>query len=167
MLSWALFIVFPAICAFAAAMDFFTMTIPNRISLALAALFFVIFPFSGLGWYDLGLHLLTGFVVLLLSIGMFALRWFGGGDAKMLAAVALWFGPSHMFEYLIFVAFSGGVLAMAILMFRSMPLPLFLASESWALRLHERRGGIPYGIALATGALLVYPSTEWFQALAG
>ena len=49
----------------------------------------------------------------------------------------------------------------------TMPLPRVLLGEPWALRLHRHDSGIPYGLALAAGALLVYPHTVWFSILAG
>jgi prepilin peptidase CpaA len=49
---------------------------------------------------------------------------------------------------------------------RAVPLPRVLLGEAWALRLHRHDTGIPYGLALAAGALLVYPSTVWFTGLA-
>ena len=41
-----------------------------------------------------------------------------------------------------------------------------LPGPAWALRLHERGCGIPYGVAIAGAALLIYPSTPWFAAFA-
>jgi prepilin peptidase CpaA len=38
-----------------------------------------------------------------------------------------------------------------------------LADQEWALRLHRPNGGVPYGIALAAAALLIYPDTPWMQ----
>ena len=52
-------------------------------------------------------------------------------------------------------------------MLRSVPLPSVLWGEAWALRVHREDSGIPYGIALAAGALLVYPQTVWFERIAG
>jgi prepilin peptidase CpaA len=43
-------------------------------------------------------------------------------------------------------------------------LPPALADHAWVARLHEPNGGVPYGIALAAAALLVYPSTAWMRA---
>jgi prepilin peptidase CpaA len=51
-----------------------------------------------------------------------------------------------------------------ILEFRKRSLPPALARQPWLVRLHEPAGGVPYGIALAAAALLVYPSTVWMQA---
>jgi prepilin peptidase CpaA len=44
-------------------------------------------------------------------------------------------------------------------------MPSILAGKRWAERLHEPGGGVPYGIALAVAALVIYPSTIWMQAL--
>ena len=52
--------IFPGAMALAAASDFFTMTIPNRLVLALASCFFVVAPLAGLGWSDVGLHMALG-----------------------------------------------------------------------------------------------------------
>jgi prepilin peptidase CpaA len=69
--------------------------------------------------------------------------------------------------YMLWVALAGGVIAAAFLAVRSVPLPRVLLGEAWALRLHRHDTGIPYGLALAAGALMVYPQTVWFSALAG
>jgi prepilin peptidase CpaA len=45
------------------------------------------------------------------------------------------------------------------------PLPRQLLGEAWAHRLHREGGGIPYGVALAAGVLMIYPDTTWFAAL--
>ena len=42
---------------------------------------------------------------------------------------------------------------------------LSLAGQAWLTRLHAKESGIPYGIALAIGALMVYPETEWIKAV--
>jgi prepilin peptidase CpaA len=44
-------------------------------------------------------------------------------------------------------------------------LPYALASQPWLQRLHDSHSGIPYGIALAIGALMVYPETDWIKAV--
>ena len=44
-----------------------------------------------------------------------------------------------------------------------LPLPAALAGQEWAQRLHRVDAGVPYGIALAASALLVYPDTFWMQ----
>lgn len=162
MIEYAVLLVFPAAMAFAGAMDLFTMTIPNRISIVLVVAFGVAAAMTGIGWAGLANHVGAGLLMLCVGIGMFALGWLGGGDAKLLAATALWIGFDYLVPYLLVAGIAGGVLAIAILMYRSMMPPLWLARQEWALRLHGARTGIPYGIALAAAGLHVFPSTGWF-----
>ena len=156
---------FPALMAFAAASDLFTMTISNRVSLLLAAGFILLAGLSGMPFQQFLLHLAAGATVLIVAFGCFAMGWVGGGDAKVAASAALWFGFSHLLEYLVYASLFGGALTLLLLQFRQMPLPYSLGSQGWLLRLHHKDTGIPYGIALAAGALAVYPQTQWIRAV--
>jgi prepilin peptidase CpaA len=156
---------FPALMAFAAASDLLTMTISNRVSLALAAGFVVVALASGMGFADILSHLGAGAAVLALAFACFAMGWVGGGDAKVAAGAALWFGFAHLMNYLIYASLFGGALTVLLLQFRQWPLPYPLAGQAWLLRLHAKESGIPYGIALALGALMIYPETEWIKAV--
>ncbi|MEL6287785.1 MAG: prepilin peptidase [Pseudomonadota bacterium] len=152
---------FPGLIAFAGAMDLFTMTIPNRISICLVAGFLIYAPMTGLSLYDIGLHIACGILILALTVGMFELGWMGGGDAKILSAISLWFGFTHLGSFLMLVCILGGLLTLALLMFRKFPLPGAWVRQAWLNRLHHPKTGIPYGISIAAGALIVYPSTQW------
>jgi prepilin peptidase CpaA len=154
---------FPALMAFAAASDLFTMTISNRVSLALVAGFLALAIASGMAPSDILMHLAAGSVVLVGAFACFAFGWIGGGDAKVAASAALWFGFAHLLNYLIYASLFGGVLTLLLLQFRQWPLPYALAGQSWLLKLHAKESGIPYGIALAVGALMIYPETEWIR----
>jgi prepilin peptidase CpaA len=158
-------LLFPALMAFAAASDLFTMTISNRISLALAAGFLALATVSGLGLPEILSHLGAGAAVLALAFGCFAMGWVGGGDAKLAAATALWFGFGHLLDYLLYGSLFGGALTLLLLQFRQWPLPYSFAGQAWLLKLHAKDSGIPYGIALAIGALMIYPDTEWIKAV--
>jgi prepilin peptidase CpaA len=165
-LQQILLFVFPFAMAYAAAADLLTMTIPNRLSLGLLAAFAVIAPIAGLAWQAILIHLAVGSGMLLLGIALFAFGVVGGGDAKLLAAASLWLGLEPLVPFLGYVGLFGGVLALAVLAYRSVPAgarPL----PGWALRLHTKGGGVPYGVAIAAGALTVYPSTFWYAALGG
>jgi prepilin peptidase CpaA len=164
-LDIARLLIFPALMAFAAASDLFTMTISNRVSLALVAGFLALALLSGMGLYDILLHLGAGACVLAVAFGCFAMGWVGGGDAKVAAGAALWFGFGHLMNYLVYASLFGGALTLLLLQFRQWPLPYALAGQSWLLRLHAKESGIPYGIALAIGALMIYPETEWIRAV--
>ncbi len=165
-LLFALFLIFPAAMVFAGSMDLFTMTIPNRISIGMIIGFLVAAPFSSLSLTAFLWHLAAGATMLVVGILMFSRGWLGGGDAKLLAAASLWLGFERLFEYLLYVAMAGGALAFLILLYRSLAPPVWLFNQEWAMRLHAKTGGIPYGIAIAAGGLCVYPSTVWFTSLA-
>src|SRR5690606_12645484 len=111
------------------------------------------------------MHVGAGLAVLALAFACFAFGWIGGGDAKVAAAAALWFGFDHLLEYLLIASALGGVLTLLLLAFRQVPLPYALVGQRWLLRLHHKDTGIPYGIALAAGALLIYPDTPWIKAV--
>lgn len=164
-LDIARLLLFPALMAFAAASDLFTMTISNRVSLALIAGFLALAVLGGMGLHDMLMHIAAGAAVLVVAFACFAMGWVGGGDAKVVACVALWFGFDHLLEYLVYASLFGGALTLLLIQFRQWPLPYALAGQAWLSRLHDRKAGIPYGIALALGALMVYPETEWIKAV--
>jgi len=164
-LDTARLLLFPALMAFAAASDLFTMTISNRVSLALAAGFLILALMSGMAMHDILLHVAAGATLLAGAFVCFAMGWVGGGDAKVAAAAALWFGFGHLLDYLVYASLFGGALTLLLLQFRQWPLPYPLAGQAWLLKLHAKESGIPYGIALAIGALMIYPETEWIKAV--
>jgi prepilin peptidase CpaA len=159
-------LLFPALMAFAACSDFLTMTISNRVALALIGGFFVAALMTGMGTAAVVSHVSAGLVVLVLGFACFARGWIGGGDAKLAAGTALWLGFDHAFAYLLWASVFGGILTVAVVYFRTMPLPQSLERQDWALRLHKLDAGIPYGIALAVAALMIYPDTSYMHAVA-
>ena len=158
-------LLFPVLMAFAASSDLLTMTISNRLSLALAGSFFPLTIVIGMSLPAIGMHLAAAALVLAVCFGFFSMGWMGGGDAKLAAATTLWFGFDYLLDYLIYASLFGGALTLLLIQFRKLPLPEALARQSWILRLHETGGGVPYGIALAAAALTVYPKTAWMPAL--
>ena len=81
--------IFPGAMALAAVTDLFTLTVPNRLVLALAALFFLAAPVAGLGLHDIGIHVVLALAALGLGFILFSLGVVGGGDAKLFAELAL------------------------------------------------------------------------------
>jgi len=156
---------FPAMMAFAASSDLFTMTIANRVSLILVAGFGLLAALIGMSLTAMLTHAGASAMVLAVVFLLFSRGWIGGGDAKLAAATALWFGFAHLADYLFYASLFGGALTVAIIQFRAMPLPQAFVGRDWAERLHRSDGGVPYGIALAAAALLVYPQTEWMAAI--
>ena len=164
MLHLTTLVFFPAVMVFAALSDLFTMTISNRLSIALVAIFFPFAIWAGLSPQDIAIHFACGFAVLVLTFTMFAMGWIGGGDAKLAAATALWMGWGQLGDFGIDTALIGGALTLAILAARHIPLPAWAVGVNWISRLHDRDSGVPYGIALAIAGLLLYPETGLWSA---
>jgi prepilin peptidase CpaA len=151
-----------AIIILAAVYDAATLTIPNWISAVLTAIFPVVAVSSNLGLGDVGIHAAIGFAALVVGVGMFAMNWIGGGDAKFFAAVSLYVGLSSFGSYATVVVVAGGMLALTILGARTLArsgLPM-----DWFLKFTRGGSVIPYGIAIAIGALFVLPETRLFAA---
>ena len=91
--------------------------------------------------------------VVLLAIGtpMFVTGKLGGGDVKLLASIGLWFDFGGAVRMVVAVAIAGGIVTMLVLTLRTV---------GWNEALRDRvvllrpRSGIPYGVAIAAGALL-------------
>ncbi len=168
MVSLCLLVVFPFLMAYAAVSDVLTMMIPNRVSVALAGAFAVLALATGLGWFEVASHVGAGVLVLAVGFGLYLTGTMGAGDVKLAAATALWLGFGALPDYLVGAALFGGVMALGLVLMRSHPLPGFAATWPFALRLHDQRVGIPYGVALSASALVTCPSAPlWHQLLAG
>lgn len=166
MIAYGLLLVFPAVMILAALSDLFTLTIPNRLSIALVAVFFPLAVISGLPLETLMMHAAAGAAVLVVGFILFTTGRLGGGDAKLLAAASLWVGVAPLLSFFVYVAVIGGVLAAGILLYRRLP-EESLNGPAWALRLHDKGHGIPYGVAIAGAALITFPRTELYALIAG
>ena len=107
MIDLALLVVFPALMIGAAVSDLFTMTIPNRLAVGLIAAFFAFAIVQQMSPAVIGMHVLAGLAVLVITFGLFAFGWIGGGDAKLAAATALWMGWENLADYLLISTLSG------------------------------------------------------------
>jgi prepilin peptidase CpaA len=165
-MNLVLLLVYPAIMAWAAASDLLTMRISNRLVLSLLVAFAVLVPLSGMPLDLLYGHLGAGAVVLIGAFAFFAFGWIGGGDAKLAAVTALWLGWPLLLPYVVYSALFGGALTLSILLLRRWPLPAALVGVSWVDRLHNPQTGVPYGLALAAGGMLLYADSFIFNAFA-
>lgn len=158
MAAQLLLLLFPLLMIYAAAMDLLTMRIANWISVTLVVSFVLVAVLAGAPLQSIAIHLGVGIAALAATMVLFQLRLLGGGDAKLLAAAAVWIGYQQLIPFAIWVTLFGGALAVAMLAYRSVPAGAFPLPD-WALRLHKPGGGIPYGLAISAGALIVYPAT--------
>lgn len=161
-------VLFPALMAYSALSDLFTMTIANWISALLVVAFVTLAVASGLSVEAIAIdHLSCGLATLVLTFALFAFRWIGGGDAKLAAATAVWVGWPHIADYGLLASLIGAALTFAILFFRKTALSPRWAGLAWLARLHDRKTGVPYGIALACAGLMLYPDTSVWHAVVG
>lgn len=164
MLEALIFVVFPFCMAFAIVSDMVSMTIANRVSIVLLVTFALVAPLTGMAWTDYGWHFVAGASVLAVTFGLFAIGGMGGGDAKLMAATALWMGFSlELLQYLVQASVLGGLLTLGLLLYRKSPLSVFTGGNLLLRHFANEKAGIPYGVALGVAGLMVYPSTPLMQ----
>lgn len=166
MLELATLVFFPALMAFAASSDLLTMTISNRVSLALVAGFFVFATLAQVPAAQVAANLSCGLAVLVLTFTLFSFNFIGGGDAKLAAATAIWLGWGNILDYGVVASLLGGALTLGMLWLRNHAMPRWALARAWFARLHDSRNGVPYGIALAAAGLVIFPQTMIWLAVA-
>ena len=149
----------PALVIAAAISDLTSMTIPNWISAALIVLFFPTAFLVGLTPAAVAVHVGVALAALVIGAGMFALRWLGGGDAKLIAAAGLWLGLQGGIQFLLWTGVIGGGFCLILIAARQAFQPYAGMGPAWIGRLLEPRGDIPYGVAICAGALMAFPAS--------
>ncbi len=167
-LQLVLLAVLPALVIVAGLKDLTSMKIPNWISGLLILGFFPAALLLGLGAAEIGIHVAVAVAALLIGMGLFALNFLGGGDVKLMAAACLWLGLSGSGVFVLATAVIGGVFSLALLVSRAWLQPYVGAGPGWLVQLMEPKGHIPYGVAIAAGALVAWPASPLMVAfLAG
>ena len=126
----------------AAIIDIRTYTISNRLNLAVALLAPLYWVSIGMGLAEIGMQVAVAVGVFVLLAIAFYLRMMGGGDVKLASAIALWFAPQGTLRFLIYMSVAGGVLTLFVVGLHK-------------LRKKEGKPEIPYGVAIAFGALTI------------
>lgn len=165
-LSMAVIALFPVLALLGASTDFFTMTIPNRVTLGLAAAGLVALALAAPGWAVFGWHVAAAAVVFAAGFALFAAGWMGGGDVKFASALALWLGWEHLLDFALAFSIWGGVLTVLVLVTDRALAPLPALRIGFLASFRERRQ-VPYGIALAVAGLHIFTATPWFATLFG
>jgi prepilin peptidase CpaA len=155
----------PALFVYACFSDLFTMRISNRLCLTVAAAFPLAALVIGLPLILVLTHVASGMAMLVCAFVLFAAGVIGGGDAKFFAAAAIWIGFDQLVEYLALASVFGGMLTLAIIIMRRYPLPMTLVRWPWALKLHDPKTGVPYGIALGAAAIMLLPHSAVWRAV--
>lgn len=144
--AWAPLALLISLCGAAAWLDLTRRRIPNWLCAVTALAGLALVALTGsLG--DLGSHAAHMLAALLGGMGLFALGGFGGGDAKFYAGVASWFGFGQAPLLLLWVALSGLVLLVGWFTYRRLRrIPL-------RRKMQGPFDGLPYGMAIASGAV--------------
>jgi prepilin peptidase CpaA len=149
---------------FAIVSDFRTLIIPNWVPVALVSLF-ALFAAMHLDWRGVLAHMTVAAVVFVIALVFFLARWMGGGDVKLVTAVALWMGPEHSAQFSVTMALLGAMLAVSLLLLRQYAWILRhpLGQQAIVRRLGElaQAGECPYGVAIGVAALITVPTMLW------
>jgi prepilin peptidase CpaA len=154
-------VIFAFTLVYAGLMDLTTMRIRNGLVLVLLAAYAMLAPLAGFTLEEIAWSTAIAMGILAVCFVFFAFGWMGGGDVKLLAVTALWLGFDHTPAFLLYTALSGGALTLVVLRLRTVGLPAFLGSRHWISQLQSDEAGVPYGVAVAVAALVVFPQTRW------
>lgn len=158
---YAVFGLYSLLLCIAAGFDVYKFVIPNLITVALVVLFVGIalyLPFE-INWLS---HLGAAAVVFAVGAAMFAMKKLGGGDVKLLTAVAFWAGFDHLADLMLYVTLAGGGLAVALMILRQVLMGVRVAQSrlgKYALpRVLLPGEPMPYALAIAPSA--IYAGTK-------
>lgn len=146
--------------------DLTTMKIPNWISGALVLSFFPAAFAVGLAPMAVALHVGVAAAALFVGMGLFAMRVIGGGDAKLMAASCLWLGLSGSGMFMLWTGVAGGFFCLLLIFARGQARPYVAGGPDWVMQLLEPKADIPYGVAIAIGALMAFPASGLMAAFA-
>lgn len=150
-------LLFPLSMIVAGAMDVMTRRIPNLLVTALACAFFPLAWAAGMPSGMVAENCATAIVLLGVGFALFSRGIIGGGDAKLFAVAGLWLGFPPSVVFVGFTAVAGGLLATAIGLWFMLHIEASTRSERLEAFLGELAPDVPYGFALAAGAILATP----------
>lgn len=140
-----------AMLVVAATGDIRERRIPNTLNLAIAVLAVPFWWLSGYAlWPDVAMQLALGAGAFLFFALLFRVGMMGGGDVKLLAALALWLPLASLIKLLVIMSLAGGVLTVALLIRHRM-------------RKSNEKLEIPYGVAIAFGGMWLIGERFFYQ----
>ena len=155
MILYIAFALYTLLLGIAAVFDTWKFVIPNAIAVALVVLFIataLLLPFE-MTWMEWLSHVGAAVAVFIGGAVLYAFNKMGGGDIKLLTAVAFWAGFEHVTELLLYVAVAGGVLAIGLIVLRKLIVSLGSAitrlAEVKLPRVLLNGEAVPYGLAIA------------------
>ncbi len=155
--------VFPLMVVMAGISDFFTLKIPNWLNAVIAVSVVPFVILAGMPLEIFAWHIIAGLVTFVVGFILFSINIIGGGDAKMLAACAVWVGWDVLMEFAVVTVFAGAVLVIAIKVWVFFANRKDIKGMDWAKNFLSKKPQLPYGIAIAAGGVIVFPATWWIQ----
>lgn len=149
--------------------DFFRLKIPNIIPLSITIAFFIAYYGANAAelnhFQSLSDHIKTGAIVFVISVVLFFLNVMGGGDAKLIPAIALWVGSTGLMHFLFATALAGLPLAIIAILLKKTESGKITAKKissykffaySWIKALANQQNVVPYGMAIAVGGISTF-----------
>lgn len=144
----------------AALRDIATRLIPDLIPIVIAIAGLALR--ATIGWTEAGTSLAVGALLFVLLLPLAMRGWLGGGDVKLISAMAVGLSPHETWLFIVVTVFAGGVLGVAYIIGRHLVPETRVAAggtlfrrvlvvEAWRMR---RRGPLPYAVAIAIGGLI-------------
>ncbi len=160
-------LLFPLALMYAGGRDLMSYEIPNWVSLAIVADFLALALLGPVDLSMVGWNLSAGAAVLIVGAALFFAGIMGGGDAKLLAACAVWVGWSGLLKFCFVVSIAGGVFALLIIAAKYAKLPKAWREGTWLGRLCSGEKGLPYGVAIGLGGIVMFRELPVVTATAG
>jgi len=157
-------LLFPLLLVVAGTGDVLSRRISNRLILLIVSLFFPLSWAAGMPMTTMLAHTAAGAGLLAAGFALFSFRFIGGGDAKLLAVTGLWFGPDALAPFLIMTVAAGGLLAFVVLAWAVVSLDAELRGSVLSRRISWLKPSVPYGYAIAAGALFAFSESWWGRA---
>lgn len=162
MINLLLLSLFPAAMIIAALTDIEDFKIPNWLSATLGFTYLPTALLLGAPADLIAQSLLVGFAMLAFCFFLFAVNFFGAGDAKLLAAAAPWVGLDAIYPFLTGTILCGGFTAIFLIAFRQIPIHPVYSHAPFLMRIHQRKDQLPYAVAIAGGGLFSFSQTALF-----
>lgn len=155
-------LLFPAILLAAALYDISSFTIPNRLVAILVCAWPIAAAATDMTLMAALWAVAAAGLILALCFFLFAFGKLGAGDAKLMAASALYVGADLAIPFILKTAMTGAIVALVLLFFRRFPLPAVAYGQSWLADLHGRSRDMPYGVAIAAGGIACWPLSPFY-----
>lgn len=148
--------------------DFKGLTIPNLYSVIVAGAFVATYAILWVFgrddvFFSFFSHVLGALIVFGVTMVMFALKGIGAADSKLGTAFALWVGLKGLFPFLFFMSLFGGALGAAALLMKKYKPFKNPPKGSWVAEVQGGASKVPYGIAIALGALVSFVTLGYFS----